>query len=67
MFLRNRPKRTVRKVLCGVTGTSTFNVRKCLKEINEGRIEDFMLSIKSLLADTNSEREKNKETRVQSF
>lgn len=48
------------RFLRGVNGSSAFNVRKCLKEINDGRPEDFMLSMKSLFADTSSEYEKDK-------
>ncbi|MDE6523623.1 MAG: AAA family ATPase [Muribaculaceae bacterium] len=38
----------------GIDGNPAFNVRKCLRDINEGRPEEFMLSMKSLFADTNS-------------
>ncbi len=55
------------RFLRGVNGSSAFNVRKCLKEINEGRPEDFMLSMKSLFADTSSEYEKDKEIHFQNM
>ncbi len=48
-------------------GNSTFNLRKCVMDINEGRPEDFMRSMKSLFADTNSEPEKNKEIHFQNM
>lgn len=51
----------------GVDGNQAFNLRKCLKDINEGHIEDFMLSMKSLFADTHSETEKNKEIHFQNM
>lgn len=51
----------------GYGGFSAFNLSKCLKEVNEGRAEDFMLSMKSLLSDTNSEYENNKEIHFQNM
>ncbi len=48
-------------------GSKAFNLQKCLKEVNEGKPEDFMLSLKSLFADTNSEIEKNKEIHFQNM
>ncbi len=48
-------------------GNKAFNLRKCLKEVNEGRPEDFMLSMQSLFADTNSEYEINKEIHFQNM
>lgn len=53
--------------LKGINGVSAFNVRKCVKEVNEGRPEEFMRSMKSLFADTNSEPEKNKEIHFQNM
>ncbi|MDE6559827.1 MAG: ATP-binding protein [Muribaculaceae bacterium] len=53
--------------LRGMDGQSAFNLKKCLKDINEGRPEDFMTSMKSLFADTNSEREKDKEIHFQNM
>ena len=51
----------------GIDGSSSFNLRKLVKDVNEGRIEDFMLSMKSLFADNNSEPEKNKEIHFQNM
>ncbi|MDE6522582.1 MAG: ATP-binding protein [Muribaculaceae bacterium] len=51
----------------GINGGSAFNIRKCVKDINDGHIEDFMLSMKSLFADTNSEPEKDKEIHFQNM
>lgn len=51
----------------GYGGSSAFNLKKCLKEINEGRPEDFILSMKSLFADTCSEHEKDKEIHFQNM
>ena len=51
----------------GIDGNPAFNVRKCLRDINEGRPEEFMLSMKSLFADTNSETEKDKEIHFQNM
>lgn len=48
-------------------GGSAFDVRKCLKDINEGQPEDFMLRMKSLFADTSSEPEKDKEIHFQNM
>ena len=53
--------------LKGINGVSAFNVRKCVKELNEGKPEVFMRSMKSLFADTNSEPEKNKEIYFQNM
>ena len=53
--------------LKGTNGVSAFNVKKCIKEVNEGRPEEFMRSMKSLFADTNSETEKNKEIHFQNM
>lgn len=55
------------RFLRGVNGSSAFNVRKCLEEVNEGRPEDFMRSMKSLFADTSSEYEKDKEIHFQNM
>lgn len=51
----------------GIDGRSAFNLRKFIKDINEGRPEEFMLSMKSLFADTNSEPEKDKEIHFQNM
>lgn len=48
-------------------GSKAFNLRKCLKEVNEGKVDDFMLSMQSLFADTNSEQEMNKEIHFQNM
>ncbi|MDE6548776.1 MAG: ATP-binding protein [Muribaculaceae bacterium] len=53
--------------LRGIDGQSAFNLKKCLKDITEGRPEDFMISIKSLFADTNSEIERDKEIHFQNM
>lgn len=46
-------------------GRSAFNLYKCLSDVNEGRPEEFMLSLNSLFADTNSETVKDKEIHFQ--
>ncbi len=51
----------------GIDGNSAFNLRRCVNDVNEGRPEDFMLRLKSLFADTNSEFEKNKEIHFQNM
>ncbi len=51
----------------GIDGSKAFNLRKCLKEVHEGRPEDYMLSMQSLFADTNSEPAKNKEIHFQNM
>lgn len=51
----------------GIDGRAAFNLRKLVKDVNEGRAEDFMLSMKSLFADTNSEPEKDKEIHFQNM
>ncbi len=51
----------------GVDGSPAFNLRKCLRDVNEGRPEEFMQSMKSLFADTNSEVEKDKEIHFQNM
>lgn len=51
----------------GLNGSSAFNLKKCLRDVNEGRPEEFMLSMKSLFADTNSEYEKDKEIHFQNM
>lgn len=48
-------------------GGSAFDVRKCLKDVYDGKPEDFMLRIKSLFADTSSEPEKDKEIHFQNM
>lgn len=51
----------------GKDGSPAFNLRKCLRDVNEGRPEEFMQSMKSLFADTNSEVEKDKEIHFQNM
>lgn len=51
----------------GANGSKAFNLQKCLQEVNEGRAEDFMLSLQSLFADTSSEQEMNKEIHFQNM
>ena len=51
----------------GMDGYPAFNLRKCLREVNEGHPEEFMLSMRSLFADTNSEYEKDKEIHFQNM
>lgn len=51
----------------GMDGCPAFNLRKCLRDINEGHPEEFMQSMKSLFADTNSEYEKDKEIHFQNM
>ena len=51
----------------GIDGNPAFNVRKCIKDINEGRPEDFMQGMRSLFADTHSEAERNKEIHFQNM
>lgn len=51
----------------GTDGNPAFNLRKCLSDVNEGRPEEFMLSMKSLFADTSSEYEKDKEIHFQNM
>ena len=51
----------------GADGNSAFNLKKCVSDVIEGRPEDFMLSMKSLFADTHSETKKNKEIHFQNM
>lgn len=51
----------------GIDGNPAFNLRKCTREVNEGHPEEFLASLKSLFADTNSESEKNKEIHFQNM
>ncbi len=51
----------------GMNGTPAFNLRKILLEVNEGRPEEFMQTMRSLFADTNSEHEKDKEIHFQNM
>ncbi|MDE6787000.1 MAG: ATP-binding protein, partial [Muribaculaceae bacterium] len=51
----------------GMDGYPAFNLRKCLRDINEGCPEEFMRSMRSLFADTNSEYEKDKEIHFQNM
>ena len=51
----------------GTDGRSSFSVRKLVNDVYEGRPNDFMLSMKSLFADTNSEPEKDKEIHFQNM
>ncbi len=46
-----------------IGGGNAFDLNKCLKDINEGRPEDFMTRLQALFADTSSETESNKEIR----
>ncbi len=46
---------------------STFNSRRFLEDINHGRAEDFMVRLRSLFADTNSEPEADKEIHFQNM
>lgn len=46
---------------------STFHMHSFLDDINHGRVEDFMLRLKSLFADTNSEHEPDKEIHFQNM
>ncbi len=51
----------------GSDGSKAFNLHKCLKEVNDGNPDEFMFSLKSLFADTNSEIEMNKEIHFQNM
>ena len=51
----------------GIDGNPAFNLRKCIRELNEGQPEEFMQSMQSLFADTSSETEKNKEIHFQNM
>ncbi|MDE5849872.1 MAG: PD-(D/E)XK nuclease domain-containing protein, partial [Muribaculaceae bacterium] len=51
----------------GVDGRSAFNVRDCVNDILEGNANGFMVRMKALFADTNSEQEKNKEIHFQNM
>lgn len=51
----------------GIDGNPAFNLRKCVRDLNEGHPTEFMQSLKSLFADTNSETEKNKEIHFQNM
>lgn len=51
----------------GFDGNPAFNLRKCIRDLNEGHPEEFMQSMQSLFADTNSETEKNKEIHFQNM
>ncbi|MDE6380608.1 MAG: PD-(D/E)XK nuclease domain-containing protein, partial [Muribaculaceae bacterium] len=51
----------------GMDGSPAFNLRKCLRDINDGCPEEFMQSMRSLFADTNSEYEKDKEIHFQNM
>ena len=46
---------------------STFDVRSFLADVNQGRVEDFMVRLRSLFCDTNSEPEANKEIHFQNM
>lgn len=48
-------------------GEPAFSVRECVKDINEGNAEAFMLKMKSLFADTSSVPERNKEVHFQNM
>ncbi|MBD5265278.1 MAG: AAA family ATPase, partial [Bacteroides sp.] len=45
----------------------TFDVRSFLDDINHGRVEEFMVRLRSLFSDTNSEAEANKEIHFQNM
>ena len=51
----------------GIDGNPAFNLRECIRYVNEGLPEDFMRSMRSLFADTHSEAEKNKEIHFQNM
>lgn len=51
----------------GMDGSPAFNLRKCIRDVNEGHPEEFMQSMRSLFADTNSEYEKDKEIHFQNM
>lgn len=51
----------------GVDGHSAFNVRDCVNDIQKGNADGFMVRMKALFADTNSEPEKNKEIHFQNI
>ena len=51
----------------GMDGNPAFNLRECIRYVNEGLPEDFMRSMRSLFADTHSEAEKNKEIHFQNM
>lgn len=51
----------------GIDGNPAFNLRKFIRDLNEGQMEDFMQSMRSLFADTDSEAEKNKEIHFQNM
>ena len=46
---------------------TTFDVRSFLDDINHGRVEEFMVRLRSLFSDTNSEAEANKEIHFQNM
>ncbi len=50
-----------------IDGNSAFNLRQFINDVNQGHTENFMLSLKSLFADTSSEYEKNKEIHFQNM
>lgn len=51
----------------GFDGNSAFNLRKFINDVNHGHPEEFMVSLKSLFADTSSEHENNKEIHFQNM
>ena len=51
----------------GLDGNPAFNLRACLRYVEEGRPDDFMQSMRSLFADTHSEAERNKEIHFQNM
>lgn len=51
----------------GIGGESVFNVGDFVKDIYNGNAERFMLRLKSLFSDTESELEKNKEIHFQNI
>ena len=51
----------------GTNGRSAFNLQKCLRDVNEGRPDDFMRRMQSLFADTPAGPERNKEVHFQNM
>lgn len=51
----------------GTDGSSTFKLREFVKEINDGEPEKFLIRLRALFADTNSEHELNKEIHFQNM
>lgn len=51
----------------GIAGDQVFNVRDCVKDINEGKVDEFMKMLKGLFAGISSEPERNKEIHFQNM